>query len=267
LDGPDHDRAALVADLEYAAKLGSRILIAGDIFTLILPKDKRSSGRHRERDGLDAIVDKEVNEAAEVLMPYADLVDMLGVGNHDVVALREYYTDAVNRVRFKLQEGRSKKLQPIRHGGYTGFIIMNFAGRSRHRTRDIWYWHHGRGGGAEVTKGMIDMNRVIAGNRASVYWIGHKHTNAGDIPRIREVDHFGKILTKSVVMLFTAGYGGQASVEEYEETGYRHDWSEESFYQPASQGCALLRYEPRTIHAGNIVLDRFVDRPVRAVEG
>lgn len=263
LDGPDHDREALIRDLEYAKKRGARILVGGDVFTAIFPKDKRYSVQHGKGRGHDALIDEAVKGGFKVLRPYADYIDMIGEGNHDVVPLKEHYTDMVNSLRLKLQEVRKASLPRIRHGGYCGFIIMRFHTGSR-RVSDTWYWHHGAGGNAPVTRGMIDMNRLIASNRASVYWIGHKHTNVSDIPRVRELDRAGNYQTTNIIQMVTAGYGGRDEAEEYEEDGYVHDWGQEKFYGPESQGCALIQYKPRVKHRSEIVLDRFVTRPVHA---
>jgi hypothetical protein len=260
LDSPDHDREALVSDLDYAVSLKARIFIIGDLFTLILPADKRSSGKHR-RSRVDALVDVIVEEGFEVLRPYADYIDMMGEGNHEVSALQHYYTDAVNRLRAKLQDVRSKRLPSIKHGGYTGFILMRFKGENHRSGREVIWYHHGKGGSAPVTRGMIDLSRVIGGNRADVYWIGHKHTNAGDIPRVRELDQAGNVVLKNVITMVTAGYEGACHSEEYERSGYVSDWGEETFYAPQSQGAAFIQYLPRRERSSSVLtLKRIVSR-------
>jgi hypothetical protein len=259
IDSPSHDRKAMLADLDRGAEMNARMFIAGDLFTAIMPSDKRSSGAHR-RGQTDALIDQLVDQAAEVLMPYRDNIDVIGLGNHEVTALLYDYTDLVNRLRCRLQEKRAKSLPHIRHGGYTGFILLRFASGKTRSVREIWYWHHGSGGASPVTRGMIDLNRVIAGNRADVYWLGHKHTNVSDTPRVREINKVSGLVMRTVLPFFTAGYDGAESEDRYEETGYVADWPRERFYQPQSQGCAFVLYRPKVENDGRITLARDILR-------
>lgn len=262
LDSPNHDRKMLLADLEYGASLGARMWLGGDIFTVIMPLDRRSSGQHR-RARMDALLDQILDEGVEVLGPYVDHIDLVCLGNHEVTALKYYYTDLVNKLRLQLQQKRSKSLPPIRHGGYTGFVILRFRDRNDHMETDTVYYHHGKGGSAPVTRGMIDVNRVIAGNRADVYWLQHKHVSTSDVPRVRAVDQKGNIEWRPLIAFHTAGYEGEGQVESWEkEGGYVHDWAEENFLIPQGQGCAFLQYTPKMVHNGYVRLVRVFSRRV-----
>ena len=48
------------------------------------------------------------------------------------------------------------------------------SGRAIHGRRFVIYYHHGSGGAAPVTKGMIDFSRKSWAD-ADVLWLGHKH--------------------------------------------------------------------------------------------
>jgi len=263
IDSPSHCRAELLRDLEEAKKKRARIFINGDVWDAIFPRDKRFSGA-QGMGKIDALVDYAVDMAFELLKPYANNIDFIGAGNHERTVVKYCYTDPVNNLIGRLNGIRSKQRNPIRHGGYSGFLTISFRDK-KHSIREVWYYHHGKGGSAPVTKGAIDLYRVRAGNVADVYWLGHKHTNMGDIPRVRRVTHRGDLIAKPVFAFFTAGYQGKQEENNFEEKGYLINWGEESFYELNSVGNALINYIPKYNHKGNILLKKNIVKSVDVV--
>lgn len=258
IDAPDHDRDLLLRDLEKAKKLNARILIGSEIFSNILPKDLKRYTRGRDRHNIDAPINRAVKEAVDTLAPYVNLIDGIGIGNHDTAIIKYHGFDPALSVIERLMMKRDDNLPRIIHMGYTGMFQIVFE-NGHHRAKDIWWYHHGKGGGAPVTKGMIDINRICQSWFADVYWLGHKHTSISDNSlRMGYLNKEGTLETKQRVAFYTAGYKGKLEPAEYDKDGYILNWGEENFYGLEGQGNALVRYTPIYTGTGraNDVLER-----------
>ncbi len=84
-DNPDCDQKLLKKDLDYCLENDIHIMLNGDTFCLMQGKyDPRSSKskvrpEHQRDDYLDAVI----NTAVEFFKPYAELITVVGVGNHE----------------------------------------------------------------------------------------------------------------------------------------------------------------------------------------
>lgn len=263
LDSPSNNEDKMMEDLETAKQLNAHIFLGGDIWSAVFPSDKK---RYTSRHGIaqiDALLDYSIKRAFKILKPYANNIDLVCTGNHETSVIKYHHTDPTDTLRCKLNEVRSNKLPPIRHGGYTGFISLNFKPNTKSKcsTTEHWFFHHGKGGNSIVTRGAIDLQRLRASNFADVYWLGHKHTNISDIPKTRYVDIYGNIVSKDVLAFITAGYDGEVKEQKYEETGYILDWAEETFYESQSQGCAIIHYTI-TEHKGKLRIKKLFQKSV-----
>lgn len=240
LEAADHDSKLFHSDMQEAVKLDARILINGDLCDLILPTDRKrfTSGKHAKK--VDAILTYTAEMTAKALKPYADYIDVIGVGNHETAVLKYHHDDIVLRVITLLQQWRSKTLQPIHHGGYKGYTRYRFSDNGgRVRTYDILRFH-GAGSAAEVTKGMIDFNRLRQTYRADLYWVGHKHTHIADHGMCEiGLNREGEIVKRDQKGVITAGYMKSVTTDDYSD-GYVLSYSETK-RTPQAQGCAFLR--------------------------
>ncbi len=91
------DYKRIERDLREAKAAGDRILINGDVFDFILPSDhKRFSpdALHSRLRGRRDILNACLEWGTEFLAPYADQIDMIGIGNHECFdAATEVLTD------------------------------------------------------------------------------------------------------------------------------------------------------------------------------
>lgn len=213
--GANHvDYQMIEREISDAVKREDRVLVNGDILDLILPKDhKRYSpdSVHPRIGGRRDQVTAAIQWATELLSPAAHLIDMLGMGNHESAVEKWHGTDPVILLLYELEK-YAKKRDPdhvIHYGGFTGFVdyrlrLSNNQNRKDGKERGarwVIYYHHGSGGNAPVTRGLIDFNRRDTFIDADAIWMGHKHQSlsvkvekircprSGDEPAIYEVRH------------------------------------------------------------------------------
>lgn len=238
---PGHEATELAEDLAEAKEMKARIIILGDLNDLILQWDPRdSAARHSGRR--DAVLNRAIRDTVETFAPVVDLIDMIAVGNHETAVLKHRSYDFVLGVIQELQKYR-KSEQRIYHGGYRGFFRVQF-NRGNFRRSQVWYYDHGRGGSAPVTKGMIDLARVMQDWDADVYWMGHKHKSiSDDDAQRRYLTPDNKVGVRRRLAFFTAGYANGFVEHDYDEDGYILSYPEERFHGTSSSGNAIVRYE------------------------
>lgn len=236
LDAADHDRDALMRDLEAARALNARISINGDIFDAIVPSDRKRhhpsvSHANPERDD---IFNQLVQMAVDVLGPYADLIDVISPGNHERSVLKYHHIDLISMLIFALNQRLPDDAQRIHQGSYRGFQQYIF-NHNRFAKSFVIFRHHGRGGAAPVTGGALDLDRIRKDFDADLYWMGHKHGSIGRKFTRVAVGPQGHIYTKSQRACMSAGYKSRIGVENPNVDGDIADFGEQ-FYGTTEQG-------------------------------
>lgn len=232
--GASHvDYRMMEKEIADAAEKKDRVLINGDLLDLILPKDAKRyqpDSVHpriaKRNDQVNAVVDW----AVELLSPVAHQIDMLGIGNHEAQTTRWHSVDPTLLVLYELEK-LAKQRDPqhvIHYGGYTGFVDYRVKVRPNNPTsgaslRWILYYHHGSGGAAPVTRGLIDFNRkdtFIA--EADAIWMGHKHQRlAVSVEKLRCPLRGDTVDVRPVYHLMTGAYF-QTYVGQSQESVRRH---------------------------------------------
>jgi hypothetical protein len=247
IDSHSHNREKLIEDLNEAMNEDADIIIGSEVFSNILPKDYKRYTRGKDRGDVDAKINATLKDACDLLTPYVNKIVGIGTGNHDASVIKYNGFDPVQMLIFMLQQKRYDNLPMIIHMGFTGMFRISFRSKiGKHNAVDHWWYHHGKGGGAPVTKGMIDANRILQHWIADVYWVGHKHTDISDNGlRCGYLDKNGTLKTRNRLFFNTAGYSGNIDLREYDETGYINDYSDECFYGLEAQGNVLIKYTPK----------------------
>ena len=235
IESPDFDLLRFQRDMDAARRVNARVLINGDIFDAIAPGDKRwtpscvRKSLRNSDDHFDAIT----KYAAKILEPYADLIDVIGIGNHEKSWIKWCKSDPVSRTIQDLNAAleRQGSAHRIRHGGVAGYVLtkyrlVNRVGSSGLDHRLLYF--HGAGGESPVTKGTIDINRKAVNFEFDCVTFGHKHNRLFVDDTIVCVTKGGKIRYREVKAIPTGSYvrnwrrTDQAAPLRY---NYAEDWA------------------------------------------
>ena len=248
----DNDYELIQHELDNARRNGDRVLINGDVFDMILPGDRKRFSPdvlHPSLQGRRDVLTAAVEMGAKILAPYADLIDMIGCGNHETAVEKYHSSDPVMMPIDKLYAALPKNSKhTIHYGGYMGFVDYRF---SRSKVEDrigstrrfvLFYWHGG-GAGAPVTKGMIDFHRLQWVD-ADCIWMGHKHNRftahirhmecprSGDAPVLKDIR---QIMTGS----YFNTYNGQ-SQKSIRDRGRLSNYAADAACAPQGKGGARV---------------------------
>lgn len=219
IDHPDSDWALQKQHLEEAAALGAPVLDAGDLLCVMQSKfDKRSSKSALKVEHLrDNYIDAVIEDTAEKLAPWANLMPVILSGNHEQAVSERFETSISDRLceRLKTLTGAT-----VYHGGYGAAISFAFVGADK-RTHTVNVWlEHGAGGGGVITADMIALFRKTSYlSDFQIIGCGHTHDKwSRTIHRLRRTQS-GKLFEEEVVLVklgtykreYHSGHGGWAT--------------------------------------------------------
>lgn len=205
-DNPHCDRDLFLKHLNQAKERDAAVLDNGDFFCAMQGRwDKRANKNdlrpeHQRGDYLDALV----RTAAGELEPYANLLTVRGMGNHESAILKHQETNLTERLveRLKLTS------DTVKLGGYSGYVVFGVTYKSTRRASIKLHYHHGYGGGGAVTRGVIQTNRqAVYLADADLCWNGHTHdTWQVPIARVRLNNEADAVVHTRQLHIRTAGY-------------------------------------------------------------
>lgn len=262
LDNPHADVDLVRRVLEQAREYGARVNLYGDTFCAMGGKyDPRSSkGRDHIRPELNVAnyVDAMVEWCADVLGPYADIIDVIGYGNHETSILKRLETDLVQRLVAVLNDRHGAS---VHAGSYAGWLVYRFRTDSRQvRTHNVHY-DHGSGGGGPVTRGVIGTNRrAVYLPDAQTVVTGHIHENWLVTIERERIDRTGRAYIDTQTHLCV----GTAKEERLQGIGYHVErgrppkplrwwWQEFYHYRPSAK---VSRTRPALVESRYIQTDR-----------
>ena len=146
-----------IEHLEEAKRKQARIFIFGDFFDAMQGRfdPRRSMDELRPEYRVENYYDVVVRDSAKFLSPYADLIDVISDGNHELAVRKNANTDLIDRLVYELRQGGKST---VVHGGYGGWIRMMFDKTGVRESIKLKYFH-GAGAEAPVTRGVIQTNR------------------------------------------------------------------------------------------------------------
>lgn len=233
-DSVHSDRTMQKRHLDEAVERNALIIDLGDLFDAMQGKaDKRGSKssirpEHQTADYFTSLVET----ASSWFAPYAGNILMLGTGNHETAIVRH------NEINLTWHLARALNAQGgnIHMGKYSGWIKLQFerGNGKRNFTNPIYaYYHHGSGGAAPVTKGVIHTNRRATYlPDANVVLSGHIHQH-WLVPVTRErVNNYGSVYTDTQM---------HVSVPSYKTVSRREGWEVERGFAPSPTGAVWWR--------------------------
>lgn len=205
-------REILKRDLDQALETNTPVLIAGDLYDCMQGKwDPRKSQdqlrpEHRGGNYFDLLVGTSV----EWFAPYAPVLALVGQGNHETSIMNRHETNLLERFVTLM---RAQHRSPVELGGYWGYLLLQVFNSCGNSATKTLHYHHGYGGGGEITRGLIDQSRTRSQYDSDIFVSGHIHRRNCDENIITRVTDRGKVYTVQQLFLRCSAY-------KEEETGY-----------------------------------------------
>lgn len=235
-DNPKCDWDLLKKHMDYFKKHNIKVMINGDFFCLMQGRgdNRRNKSDIRPEHNNYRYLDSIVETAVEWWSPYADILTVIGYGNHETGVIKWQETDMLRRFVDLLNIKNGTNVQT---GGYGGWLIVR-VGKRCQVTYKIKYFH-GSGGGGIVTKGAINLTRALEMYEDfDVFTMGHIHENASRNDVRDMIIHHStegyKAVQRQIHLMLTGTYK-----EEYEDGS--KGWHVERGAPPKPLGGRILK--------------------------
>lgn len=232
-DNPKSNRALQKEHLDEARDRRAAVIDIGDLFCMMqLPGDRRATkGGTRPEDEKQNYFDRVNRGAIQWFSPYAKNIAILGEGNHETAVLK-YTTSSPTE---RLAEGLQLHGSPCVAMGYRGWIRIVYR-RSTQRFTKLVYFHHGEGGGAPVTRGIINASRrAVYCPQADIVLSGHIHKHL-----VTPIERFK--LSQNGTETADEQLHIQLPTYKQAHAGQSGGWEHERGIPPWSQGAVWLRF-------------------------
>ena len=147
------DRSLLHRHLEEAQNLGAGVFIFGDLFDLMQGRfDPRGNySELRPEYAKCTYIDEVIQDVGEKLSKYADVIKFISKGNHETNIEKRMMVSPIDRVAQIINTAGGH----VEVGGYAGWLVVQPHRNGSGRRRFNVHYHHGYGGGAKRSKGIL----------------------------------------------------------------------------------------------------------------
>ena len=176
-DNPHCDWELLKRHLDYFKANNIPVMVNGDFFCLMNGRgdNRRNKSDIRPEHNNARYLDSIVETAVDWFASYADILTIIGYGNHETGVIKYQETDILQRFVDLLNYKCNTKVQT---GGYGGWIVAKLQEQNIRASFNIKYMH-GSGGGWVVTKGALNLTRAMEiYENYDVFTMGHIHENS-----------------------------------------------------------------------------------------
>jgi hypothetical protein len=166
---------------------------------------------HNKANYIDAVIE----DAVDYWSPYANLLTVIGYGNHETSIIKNLETDPLQRFVDLLNYTNKTS---VFTGGYGGWLVIKKQVESNTYISKMIKYFHGSGGGGVVTKGAINLTRALEMyENMDIFIMGHIHENASrndvrDAVQYNPGKHCHEIIQKQIHLAITGAYK-----EEFED--------------------------------------------------
>lgn len=212
VDNPECDIEKLKADMAFCKKEGRYMIFDGDTIDGILLGDRKRAAAHLITN-TDNQLNIKLQQLYELFKPFQEYILFFGRGNHEESILKYNGLDVLEMLTTMLNMGQEHK---ILYGNYANFLRFTFkeAGKNRREYHYDIFAHHGAGGSAPATKGMLDFGALTKAVNADLIWIGHKHNALVDFSApVMHIDRNGDVVFKNRQCIETPSYQKPRSMD------------------------------------------------------
>ena len=240
-DSPLNDEKKELSHLKMAQEMDAPIIDDGDLFDVMGGKKdpRRSESGIKPQHKVDHYFDAVREDAYEFYKPFANQFAVLSEGNHETAVKRHHNIDLTGFMSKRLQEHAPNRAYNGLYGGYV-FFRFHVHGTVTHTIR--MKRHHGTGGSAPVTKGVIKaQRRSIYYSDADLVTTGHIHDGWLTQFRHETVSDQGVVSRRVQYHISIPGYKGDPLKSDNAE-----GWEIEKEFEPAITGAwwLIFRYQP-----------------------
>jgi len=187
LDSKSCDRKWLKGIFDEVIEKNGIIILLGDVFDVMGGRDdKRSNkGDIKKQYQEDDYYDRVAEDVAEFLVPYVDNIGFISLGNHETAVTKHHEKSMLTALMLQIFAKCQKKINIVNK--YTGWVkFRTEKGKTRGGITvwNMWY-HHGSGGGAVMSYGVLKTKRRQAVLDADIFVTGHTH-QAWTLPLVKE---------------------------------------------------------------------------------
>ncbi len=238
-DSKGCDRDLLKNHLDEIKSCGGSVFIYGDLFDVMgCYQDPRSKGQDVRPEYLRGgeYLNLVIEDCVEFFRPYAENIKFISEGNHESEIRRRRDVDIL---RWTVQALKDKG-SPVIMGGYSGWNLFRFSRKDKdvetkpgHRNRFvITHFHHGYGGNAKRSKGMLDSQlATYQYPDADIIFRGHTHQKWHDPSNVK----YRLNVTRKVIKKRTSHYIATGSYKDGMGDG-QSGWEVQKGFMPTRLG-------------------------------
>lgn len=221
--------------LKLANSRKAIVLIAGDFFDSMQSRDdpRRNIEELKEKYAVSHYMDALVLDASEYLGQFKDIHYILALGNHETSVLKKLSTNLIDRVASNVRIGGGHAI----NAGYYGWLNMLFSHNGSQRQSYKLFFHHGSGGSAPVTKGVIQTSRQAEYIDADIILNGHNHRSYYVPLKRLKISSSGRQVCDMMHFIRTPGYKISGL-----ENGDRFGFDVERIPGVTPRGCTFLEF-------------------------